>query len=262
LVKDGRQISAPEPPAFSCSLAPWVNCVIPIINCSGGELKMRVRLALLASIALASAASGVRAAPAPQTSPEAFHDAIKKATTGAAQPCANNEPRDADGICPAVIDGTKGFARFEDKTEASQMAPIHNPGFVGVHHKTAPTHKRKALAAMVESTLADLRIGFRLGSAEITPEGQAQARSLAQALTKADVATTRFEIAGHTDVSGTEERNRTLSQARADAVRDLLVAQGVDKARLETKGYGSSKLALPDSPDAAANRRVEARPIN
>lgn len=71
--------------------------------------------------------------------------------------------------------------------------------------------------------------------------------------------TVRLEIGGHTDSDGTAAYNLTLSQQRAEAVMNQLVSMGVDKERLEAKGYGQSKPT--DSQNTleakANNRRVE-----
>ena len=67
-------------------------------------------------------------------------------------------------------------------------------------------------------------------------------------------------IAGHTDNVGTAEFNQTLSEKRAAAVRDALVAQfGVPPNRVTTKGYGFTKpLESNDTVEGRArNRRVE-----
>lgn len=69
----------------------------------------------------------------------------------------------------------------------------------------------------------------------------------------------RLEISGHTDSDGTPEFNRTLSAARAEAVRDHLVAQGIAADRLATIGFGDTKPLAANDSDAnkALNRRTE-----
>jgi outer membrane protein OmpA-like peptidoglycan-associated protein len=44
---------------------------------------------------------------------------------------------------------------------------------------------------------------------------------------------------------------------RAQAVRDFLVAKGMDAQRLDTVGYGADRLLNPDRPEDPRNRRVE-----
>lgn len=71
----------------------------------------------------------------------------------------------------------------------------------------------------------------------------------------------RLEVAGHTDDIGSEAHNLELSDARAKAVRDHLVANGIRPERLEAKGYGSSRPLMPNDTDQhrALNRRTEIR---
>lgn len=67
--------------------------------------------------------------------------------------------------------------------------------------------------------------------------------------------TIELEISGHTDNTGSKEHNQKLSEQRANAVVDYLANLGVDKARLEAKGYG------PDVP-IASNESKEGRALN
>lgn len=69
----------------------------------------------------------------------------------------------------------------------------------------------------------------------------------------------KVRILGHTDDVGSEESNRKLSAARAKAVTDYLIAKGLDKDRINYKGFGSSKPLVEGDSEAARskNRRVE-----
>ena len=70
----------------------------------------------------------------------------------------------------------------------------------------------------------------------------------------------KVEISGHTDNYGHWQYNRTLSQKRAEAVKDFLTKKGIDPRRIKAVGYGESKpLATNDDEDEGRelNRRVE-----
>lgn len=71
-----------------------------------------------------------------------------------------------------------------------------------------------------------------------------------------------YEIAGFTDSTGSEAYNQGLSERRAVAVRDYLVANGVAPAQLTVRGYGESNPVATNNTRAgrAQNRRVEIRP--
>jgi outer membrane protein OmpA-like peptidoglycan-associated protein len=67
------------------------------------------------------------------------------------------------------------------------------------------------------------------------------------------------EVQGHTDSDGSEAMNLDLSQRRSEAVRDYLIAKGIDGARLVARGYGEG-VAIDTNATAAGkanNRRVE-----
>ena len=74
-----------------------------------------------------------------------------------------------------------------------------------------------------------------------------------------DNPTSKLEIQGHTDISGTIAGNNKLSQARANSIVTYLINKGISKERLIAKGYGSSvPIASNDTPAGKAqNRRVE-----
>ena len=68
-------------------------------------------------------------------------------------------------------------------------------------------------------------------------------------------------IEGHTDNVGNKETNQTLSDDRAESVKNALVKKGILADRLSTKGYGQNKPIADNNSEEgrAKNRRVEIR---
>lgn len=69
----------------------------------------------------------------------------------------------------------------------------------------------------------------------------------------------KITIVGHTDIIGNDERNQPRSEARARALADRLIANGVDASRIQTSGKGSKEPIATNATDAgrAQNRRIE-----
>ena len=103
---------------------------------------------------------------------------------------------------------------------------------------------------------------FAPGRAEVGPGAQRSIDKLAEFLRAYPKRNVLIE--GHTDNLGNEDFNVKLSQQRADAVRDLLIARDVSPQRIRTKGYGP-KFPVVDNDSAAGrqqNRRVEVLVLN
>ena len=101
-----------------------------------------------------------------------------------------------------------------------------------------------------------LSIEFDFDSARVRADSLAVLGNLAQALQSPALQDARFLVEGHTDASGRADYNQRLSAQRAQAVSAWLAAQGVAPARLSAVGKGATEPALPETPNAAANRRV------
>jgi OOP family OmpA-OmpF porin len=103
---------------------------------------------------------------------------------------------------------------------------------------------------------------FALGKADLSPKALPSVDKLAEFLQK--YTTRNVLIEGHTDSTGSDQLNMTLSQKRADAVKDALMAKGIPENRIATKGYGKKyPVATNDTPDGRSqNRRVEVLILN
>jgi outer membrane protein OmpA-like peptidoglycan-associated protein len=69
----------------------------------------------------------------------------------------------------------------------------------------------------------------------------------------------KLEVEGHTDSTGSDELNQTLSRQRAEAVRGYLVQQGLSSDSITSMGFGKT-MPVADNGTAAGrqkNRRVE-----
>jgi OOP family OmpA-OmpF porin len=98
---------------------------------------------------------------------------------------------------------------------------------------------------------------FGLNSAESHPMSKEALSQIAQALAAPQLKDAKILVEGHTDSTGTPERNLSLSQERAEAVRNYLVNEaGISPDRLSAVGKGQSEPIDPNNPLAPENRRV------
>jgi outer membrane protein OmpA-like peptidoglycan-associated protein len=107
-------------------------------------------------------------------------------------------------------------------------------------------------------TKADLVLPFDFNSAQLTTQGRRNALTFAEALKTPELRGKRFLIAGYTDSVGSDDDNMVLSQARAKAVADLLVSEGIERSRLQVAGYGENRPLPGHAGTDGVNRRVEA----
>jgi len=103
---------------------------------------------------------------------------------------------------------------------------------------------------------------FDFNRSELRPQYYSDLDELAAMLRKNSDVT--IEIAGHTDNVGTPEYNQTLSEKRAETVKNYFVQKGIEKDRLFPRGFGFTMNAASNENQAgrALNRRVEISPIS
>ena len=133
----------------------------------------------------------------------------------------------------------------------------------GVELSRDATQQPDERASNCETDLAEIMsqsiILFPIASARVSEESLGLIAKLAEAIQKCGSVIVTIE--GHTDKIGSPERNKQLSRARADAVREALVAIGADPTRLASLGFAASRpFAIEDTAQAyALNRRIEFR---
>ncbi|MFC4263615.1 OmpA family protein [Ferruginibacter yonginensis] len=170
---------------------------------------------------------------------------------------------DGDGIndeqdkCPTV----KGLARY-------QGCPIPDTDGDGVNDEEDKCPTRKGPASnqgcpeiakeVVEKiNYAAKNVFFSTGSFKLLPKSF---KSLDEVVTllKADVSLL-IDVDGHTDAQGADDKNQTLSENRAAAVKNYLVSKGIAESRLKATGYGETKPVADNKTAAgrAKNRRTE-----
>ncbi len=170
---------------------------------------------------------------------------------------------DGDGIndeedkCPAV----KGFARY-------QGCPIPDTDGDGVNDEEDKCPSRPGPASnqgcpeiakeVIEKiNFAAKNVFFATGSYKLLAKSNKSLDAVV-ALLKADESL-MIDIDGHTDSQGSDESNQVLSDNRAGAVKNYLIAKGIDASRLKSTGYGETKPVADNKTAAgrAKNRRTE-----
>jgi outer membrane protein OmpA-like peptidoglycan-associated protein len=101
-------------------------------------------------------------------------------------------------------------------------------------------------------------VSFASGKATLLGSARSRLEQVATALEHGD-SSSKIIVEGHTDATGSPERNQQLSEERAKAVRQALISRGVPADRVQAVGYGESRPVADNASPAgrATNRRVE-----
>lgn len=208
-------------------------------------------IALLASIACVLL---VGPAGAQGVTPDYSADEFVKAILKGPQACPK-------GMSAEGCEANPKTRRFTLARPAAPRPP-RAASAAGSTSQARPVMLMAAIARPKSLSSADVLVTFATASAEITPQGQANLRSIAAGLNRPALSPIAFEVAGFTDVTGAIAYNKSLSLRRAETVRAFLISLAVDPARLTAVGYGPDHLMDPEDPASEVNRRVELHRAN
>ena len=154
-----------------------------------------------------------------------------------------------------IIAAKETDAVNNEQTQAPGEAPADDnaPATPVLSQREITDNCRRRLKEIIDGR----RIGFASARSNLDRSSRQQLTELAQTL--GECPQFRIEIVGHTDSSGSDRRNRRLSQSRADAVLAHLNAAGVSSDRLDALGVGSTKpLTSNATPQGRErNRRID-----
>ncbi|HUS03200.1 MAG TPA: OmpA family protein, partial [Chitinophagaceae bacterium] len=105
--------------------------------------------------------------------------------------------------------------------------------------------------------LAARNIFFATGSAKLLAKSYPSLDNVVKILQ--DNPSYKVDIEGHTDTTGTAEKNHVLSHDRANSVKAYLISKGIDESRISSAGFGFDRPIASNKTAAgkAKNRRVE-----
>ena len=196
--------------------------------------------------------------------------AVLLATTLGLGACASLNNKEKGGIIGAtggaVVGGAIGNANGSTAKGAILGAVVGGAAGMIIGHqmdKQAAELKQNIPGAVVERVGEGIQVTFASGllfdfdSDVVRSDARTNLRNLAASLDK--YPGSELLIVGHTDSVGTDAYNLALSERRAEAAAAYLAAQGVDRARLSSRGLGESEPVGPNDSDAgrSKNRRVE-----
>jgi outer membrane protein OmpA-like peptidoglycan-associated protein/Tol biopolymer transport system component len=139
----------------------------------------------------------------------------------------------------------EGYLFYSNAFELTEYRRIYDPYNLLI--------ELKPVQAGAEMNLYN--IYFETDSFRILPKSEPELQKLVSFLKNNSGLS--VEIQGHTDNTGSAERNRELSELRAKSVVDYLIEQGIDSARLNAAGYGATNPIAAN--ETEAGRRLNRR---
>ena len=150
-----------------------------------------------------------------------------------------------DGLNEKVLAKKDGTYRVELERDIRYVMMASARGYLNQNFelKTGPEEKNETYIvdfylSPISKPVVIENIFYDFDKATLRPESQKALDEMIKMLN--DNPNVTIELGAHTDRKGSDQYNERLAQRRAQSVVDYLIAGGIDKERLEAKGYGES----------------------
>jgi outer membrane protein OmpA-like peptidoglycan-associated protein len=205
---------------------------------------MKTTVRLIAASTMLALLSGCAGDGMNKTATYGGLGALAGAVAGAA---ISHDNRGKGALIGAALAGTAaaGYGYYADKQEADLRRQLEGSG-VGIQRQG------DAIKLIMPGNVT-----FKSSSSDIASNFYNPLNQVAASLKQYDQSA--ITIIGHTDSTGSRQRNMDLSQLRAQSVSNYLIAQGVAGTRVSTAGAGPDQPIASNSTEAGRqdNRRVE-----
>jgi OOP family OmpA-OmpF porin len=148
----------------------------------------------------------------------------------------------------------------QDTPPDIDLAALHQQALDRIKSKAdaVPLRRPPLAAALLKLPQFAVAVQFDSDSPIIRPESYSVIGRIADALSHPALLPYRFLIVGHTESTGKRESNLTLSQRRADAIREVLATTfKISPKRLQAIGLGEEQLQDAVHPTAPINQQVQ-----
>jgi len=169
----------------------------------------------------------------------------------------NKSASESDDLPEGLMDGV-GDGGSEVTYRGISFSKKTKPEMATQKSIAEPAPMVDANICPAKNTIA-VNINFKINSAELDDNNMSLLSEISKAMNSQQLSACKFIVEGHTDARGNDDYNLSLSNKRAQEVKNFLANANVKYTRMKAIGKGESDLIIADDPNDARNRRVQFR---